>query len=188
VPFYGIGDVYALPFVDAAFDVVHAHQLLQHLVDPVSALREMGRVLKPGGLVAVRDSDYGCKAWAPDDTRLRRWLELYHQVTAGNGAQADAGRYLLGWVQAAGFTDARASSSTWTFADEDSRRWWGGLWADRVRYSAFARQATAYGFSTDFELADIADAFLQWSQAPDGVFIVVHGEVLARKPGEVPIA
>jgi SAM-dependent methyltransferase len=182
-PLYSVGDAYALPFVHAAFDVVHAHQLLQHLTQPVSALCEMRRVLKPGGLLAVRESDYGCKAWAPDDMRLRRWLELYHQVTAHNGAQADAGRYLLGWVQAAGFTDAKASSSTWTFADDDSRRWWGGLWADRVRYSAFARQAVAYGLSDDVELAGIAEAFLQWRSQPDGVFIVVHGEVVARRPG-----
>jgi hypothetical protein len=85
-------------------------------------------------------------------------------------------------VQAAGFTNAKASSSTWTFADDDTRRWWGGLWADRVRYSAFARQAIAYGLSHQAELADIAEAFLEWSARRDGVFIVVHGEVLAHSP------
>ena len=39
-----VGDVYQLGFADAAFDVVHAHQLVQHLADPVAALREMRRV------------------------------------------------------------------------------------------------------------------------------------------------
>ena len=53
-----VGDVYQLGLADAAFDVVHAHQLVQHLADPVAALREMRRVCKPGGLVAVRDADY----------------------------------------------------------------------------------------------------------------------------------
>src|SRR6266849_2800773 len=35
---FAVGDVYALDFVDASFDIVHAHQLLQHLTDPVAAL------------------------------------------------------------------------------------------------------------------------------------------------------
>ena len=52
---FEVGDVYVLGWPDASFDVVHAHQVLQHLSDPVAALREMRRVLVTGGLVAVRD-------------------------------------------------------------------------------------------------------------------------------------
>lgn len=44
-----------LPFEDAAFDVVHAHQVLQHVSEPVAALREMRRVCAPGGIVCYRD-------------------------------------------------------------------------------------------------------------------------------------
>ena len=179
---FSIGDVYALQFDDARFDVVHAHQVLQHLTRPIDALREMYRVMRPGGILAVRDSDYAAFAWAPMDPRLERWMELYHQVTRRNGAEADAGRHLLGWVQTAGFTDATASSSTWTFADPESRAWWGGLWADRVRLSAFADQALEYGLADRTELDSLADAWRQWAEKPDGFFAVLHGEVLARRP------
>lgn len=175
------GDVYALDFATGRFDVVHAHQVLQHLSDPVAAVTEMGRVLRPAGLLAVRDSDYGAFAWAPADTRLDRWSALYHEVTRRNGAEADAGRHLLGWVQAAGFPDARATSSTWTFADPGSRAWWGQLWADRVELSAFAEQAVAYGLSDASELADIADAWRTWAEQPDGFFAALHGEVIAHR-------
>jgi ubiquinone/menaquinone biosynthesis C-methylase UbiE len=178
---FAVGDVYALDFAEASFDVVHAHQVLQHLADPVAALREMRRVLVPGGILAVRDSDYGNFAWAPDDERLDRWLDLYEQVTARNGAEANAGRYLLGWAQRAGFDDAVATSSTWTFADDESRSWWGTLWADRVEQSAFATQAVEYGFTTPAELADIASAWRHWANQPDGFFAVLHGEVIARR-------
>lgn len=175
------GDVYALAFEDCSFDVVHAHQVLQHLADPVAALVEMRRVLRNGGLLAVRDSDYAAFAWAPPDERLDRWRELYHQITAHNQAQADAGRFLLGWVQAAGFSDVRATSSTWTFADPDSRRWWGDLWADRVEASAFAEQALAYGLAGQEELASIAEAWRRWADQPDAIIIIPHGEVLGRR-------
>ena len=124
-----VGDVYALGFEDGAFDVVHAHQTLQHLSDPVAALREMRRVTRPGGLVAARDADYAAMTWYPLDPRLDRWLEVYHAVARGNGAEPDAGRRLLAWARAAGLTDVLATSSTWVFADPDSRAWWGSTWA-----------------------------------------------------------
>ena len=174
-------DAYALEFDDAAFDVVHAHQLLQHLSDPVAALREMRRVLRPGGVLAVRDGDYGGFVWAPSDPLLDRWLELYHDVCRHNGADADAGRRLLGWARAAGFTDIHPSSSTWTFAERESRRWWGELWAERVTSTFLAEQAVAYGLSSSDELEAIAAAWRRWLEQDDGFFVVLHGELIARR-------
>ena len=63
---FAVGDVYALGYPDASFDVVHAHQVLQHVTDPVGALREMIRVCRPGGVVAVRDADYAGFVWHPE--------------------------------------------------------------------------------------------------------------------------
>lgn len=178
---FEVGDAYAIEAADASFAVVHAHQVLQHLTDPVAALAEWRRVLAPDGILAVRDSDYAAFVWAPDDPLLDRWLALYHDITRANRAEADAGRHLLAWVRAAGFTDATFTSSTWTFADPEARAWWGDLWADRVVASSYADQAIAYGLSTRDELDAIGGAFRSWAAAPDATFIVVHGEVLARR-------
>ena len=143
----------------------------------------MRRVLRPGGLLAVRDSDYGAFVWAPPDDRLDRWMQLYHRVTERNGAQADAGRWLPAWVAAAGFTAPTVSSSTWTFADRSRPRAGGvSCGPSRVRRSSFATQAKEYGLSDDAELDDLAAAFESWAAEPDGVFVVVHVEVLARAP------
>jgi hypothetical protein len=80
----------------------------------------------------------------------------------------------------AGFSDVEVSSSTWTYADPESRSWWGGLWADRVRFSRFGEQAMAYELSDEAELSSIADAFLRWASSDDAVFVVPHVEILAR--------
>ena len=84
-----VGDATALDLPDALFDVVHAHQVLQHVDDPVRALREMGRVCRPGGIVAVRESDYAGFTWYPASAALDRWLEVYTAVARSNDAEPD---------------------------------------------------------------------------------------------------
>jgi ubiquinone/menaquinone biosynthesis C-methylase UbiE len=175
-----VADAYELRLPDASFDVVHAHQVLQHLSDPVRALTEMRRVLRPGGLLAARDADYACFAWAPLDPLLTRWLELYRAVARRNAGEPDAGRFLKGWALDAGFRDVQATSSTWTYSDPQSCAWWGSLWADRCELSSLGEQAIAYGLSTPEELGAIAAAFRAWSTHPGAFFMVPHGEVLAR--------
>jgi SAM-dependent methyltransferase len=174
------GDVYALDLPDDTFDVVHAHQVLQHLGDPVRALREMARVARPGGLVAVRDGDYGAMTWYPELPILGEWRTLYQRVARGNGGEPDAGRRLHVWAREAGLTDMVKSSSTWTYATEGERAWWGGLWADRTVKSAFATSATGGGHATTEDLQRIADGWRAWAADEDGWWLVPHGEILCR--------
>ncbi len=175
-----VGDVHALSFADDSFDVVHAHQVLQHVSDPVGALREMGRVCKPGGLVAARDSDYDAMTWYPSSRGLDRWQSLYRSVARANGGEPDAGRRLLGWAHAAGFEDVTASSSTWCFAVPEDRSWWAGLWAERVTRSSLGEQLLALRLADRDHLAEIASAWHEWAASPDGWFSVLHGEILVR--------
>jgi len=175
------GDVYGLEYPDGSFDVVHAHQLLQHLSDPVAALREMRRVCRPGGVIAVRDADYASFAWAPLDARLDEWLALYRSVARANGGEPDAGRRLLGWAHAAGCVNVQASASVWCFATPDDRSWWADSWADRMRHSSVADQAIALGLATRESLDAIADAFHTWRAHPDAWFAVLHGEILVHE-------
>ncbi len=177
---FAVGDVHALGFADASFDVVHAHQVLQHVGDPVGALREMRRVCRPGGLVAARDSDYGAMFWYPRTEGLDEWRELYRRVARGNGGEPDAGRRLHVWAREAGFTEVASSSSVWCFATDEERRWWSGLWAERTLASSFARTAVDGGFATAERLDDAARAWREWGAREDGWFGVPHGEILCR--------
>lgn len=173
-------DVRSVDLAPGSFDVVHAHQVLQHLQDPVGALEAMAALARPGGgIVAVRDADYPAMVWAPDEGRLDRWRNAYLAVTRANGAAADAGRHLLRWAHDAGLRDVTYTTSTWTFATPAERSWWAGLWAERTLASGFTQQAVAYGVATVDELAEMAEGWRQWAADEDGTFTVVHGEVVA---------
>ncbi|MFO7549579.1 MAG: class I SAM-dependent methyltransferase [Acidimicrobiia bacterium] len=176
---FQVGSVYELG--DRAFDVVHAHQVLQHLSDPVAALREMGRVAGEHGLVAVRDADYAAMSWYPDSPTLDRWRELVREVTLANGGQPDAGRRLPAWARSAGFGRIEAGASVWCFAKPEDRRWWAGSWAERVVASSLAETGVRLGLASRAELEAMATAWQEWADHPDGWFAVVHGEVLARR-------
>ena len=174
-----VGDVHALPFPDAAFDVVHAHQVLQHVADPVLALREMARVTRPGGLVAVRDSDYGAFYWSPEAPVLDEWRVLYQRLARVAGGEPDAGRHYPAWAAQAGLTDVTLTSSSWCYATAEERTWWAGLWAERATASTFATIARANGVA-QAELDRIAAGWLAWGAEPVGIFIVPSVELLAR--------
>jgi len=177
---FTVGDVHALDFPDDTFDVVHAHQVLQHVGDPVAALREMRRVTRPGGIVAVRDSDYAAFTWFPELPELDEWLDLYQRVARGNGGEPDAGRRLLSWAHAAGFSDVTATSSTWCFATPEDRAWWGGMWAERILASDMARTALDTGAATGADLHRISTAWQRWAADDDGWLSLLHGELLCR--------
>ena len=177
---FSVEDAHALSFADDTFDIVHAHQVLQHVADPVQVLREMKRVAKPGGIVAVRDADYAGFFWYPLVPELDEWLSLYRAAARANGGEPDAGRRLLSWARAAGFDDITPTASTWCYATPSDRAWWGGMWADRVRESALARQLVDSGMATTADLDRIAAGWHRWADAEDGWFLLPHGEIIAR--------
>ena len=175
---FDVGDVYHLAYGNASFDVVHAHQVLQHLDEPVAALAEMRRVCRPGGVVACRDADYGAMFWYPASGELTGWRDLYREVARSAGGEPDAGRHLPAWAHAAGFAEVEVSASMWCFATAEERRWWGGLWADRLTQSRFADQATSASLATVDDVERLAAGWRTWSEGSDACFFVPHAEIL----------
>ena len=135
---------------------------------------------RPGGLVAARDADYAAFTWWPAEPELDEWLRLYRLAAQRNGGEPDAGRRLLAWAHAAGFTDVQPTSSTWCRATPDGREAWGGMWADRILQSDLARQLVRDGDATAEQLRAISQAWRTWVDQPDGWFSLLHGEILCR--------
>lgn len=173
-------DVFALPYDDASFDIVHAHQVLQHLSNPVAALREMRRVTAPGGVVAARDADYPAMSWWPLLPELDRWRELYLAAARAQHASPDAGRQLRAWANAAELGNVQITSSTWTYATTELTTWWGNSWHERALHSQFAEETQRLGLTDAAELQKIARAWRSWGEHPDAVFVMPHVELLAR--------
>jgi SAM-dependent methyltransferase len=177
---FAVGDVYALELPDDSFDVVHAHQVLQHLAQPVAALAEMRRVCRPDGVVAARDGIYRAMTWYPASVGLDRWLAVYCAVAEANGGEPDAGSHLLAWARAAGFTEVDCTASAWCYATSQERSWWSELWAERTTATALGERAVELGVASRRELDEIAEAWRAWGDDDDGWFLVPHGEVVCR--------
>lgn len=175
-----VGDVHSMDFADGSFDVVHAHQVLQHVADPVQALREMRRVCRPGGVVSARDSDYSSFNWYPAVPELDEWMDLYQRVARANGGEPDAGRHLLAWAHAAGFDRVEVSSSSWSFAVPDRSRFWGYMWAERILNSDIARRIIELDLATRVDLERISAGWRRWADHPDAFFGTFLGEIICH--------
>jgi ubiquinone/menaquinone biosynthesis C-methylase UbiE len=179
---YEAGSVYALPYEDASFDVVYAHQVLQHLREPSAALREMLRVLRPGGLVAARDVDWGTVAYWPSDPWLDRFLQVHHDTWSRNGGEPHMGRKLRALFNAADVRALELSAAHWLYASPAETRGWGEAYAERLLTSPMGERPIEYGHASRADVEAMAAAFRAWSVHPDAFWSFIHVAALARKP------
>ncbi len=177
---FATANAYRLDAADGSFDIVHTHQLLQHLARPVDALREFRRVAGPDGLVAAREVDYAGLIIHPHIPALDDWLDLLLRMGRTNGGEPSAGRRLKAWARAAGFADVAVSASTWLFETDEQRAWWGGSWADRALHSSYADHALEQGIADRADLERISAGWREWAASEDGWLLMPHGEILAR--------
>jgi ubiquinone/menaquinone biosynthesis C-methylase UbiE len=179
---YETASVYALPFPDASFDVAYAHQVLQHLHERDAALGEMLRVLRPGGLVAIRDVDWETAAYWPRDPWIERFVQVHLRTWYRNGGEPAMGRRLRALFHAAGVADTRVTASVWCYTTLEETLAWGESYAERLLGSPMGERMIEYGFASRADVAAMAAAFRAWAVHPDATWAFTHFAALGRKP------
>lgn len=100
---FEVGNIYSLPFPDASFEAAFAHTVLEHLRDPLRALQEMRRVLKPGGVIGIKDPDYATLLHESSSPLTDEAIALYRRVSVQNGASPYYARHQRRLLREAGF-------------------------------------------------------------------------------------
>ena len=180
---YEIGSVYELAFPDASFDAAYAHQVFQHLREREVALREMLRVLRPGGLIAVRDVDWGTVAYWPRDPWIDRFIEVHERTWYQNGGEPQMGRQLRALFNGAGIADVRITASVWCYATRGETTEWGQSYADRLVSSPMGDRPVEYGYASREDIQAMASALRAWGSHPDALWAFIHIAALGRKAG-----
>lgn len=175
------GNIHALPFGDDTFDVVHAHQVLQHIENPVQAIQEMRRVVKKGGIVACRESAE--LSWYPDSVRIAKWREITERMQRAKGGHPHPGRMIHVWAREAGFESGRVKrgAGAWCFGSDEERAYWGGSMEARARSSGFAKSVVEEGYAGPKDLEVIANGWKEFVDDKDAWFGLLHGEIVCWK-------
>lgn len=183
----GIGNVefhhasiYALPFADATFDAVLAHAVLYHLAEPMKALRELWRVLKPGGVIGLRDADSEGDVYHPTHEDLDRFWKLVGRIIDRNGGDVRFGRKQRQLLREAGFRNTVGSASCDTFGTPGMTAGFSRYWAD-VFLEQHRQLILAERWSTESDLATMRKALLAWGGSPDAFYARCRCEAVGWK-------
>lgn len=98
------GDLHTLPFADASFDVVWCERVLMYLERPLDAVREVLRVLKPGGRFVAGEIDFGAIWSTSPDESFRATVQQRTMISVANPLLA---RQLPGLCFQAGFAGVK---------------------------------------------------------------------------------
>jgi len=185
---FEMGSVYELPFADASFDAALAHTVLHHLSEPLRALKELRRVLAPGGIVAVADDDFSTWVVAPEDSAMHRVMtELAPQIVAANGGNPFYSRHLRRLLLEAGFarTEGHAVAAEQYGTLEETRRF-AAVSGRLLQNPDLVQLMLAQGWIRPDELQALPAGVQAWGERPDAFAAVLYCAALGWVDGETP--
>lgn len=180
---FQLGSVYKIPFDNDTFDLVHAHQVLVHLQDPILALQEMKRVTKPGGFVCVKDGDLESSIITPEKYEPLKQSRLL-KAKNSNSTDIRGGRKLRERAIRAGYEPENivSSLSYWLIGDtRASKQNWASLLKSREQDGGEVmypndKERDKLAREQNIELLD------EWGKDVAALYAVTNFEIIYKKP------
>jgi SAM-dependent methyltransferase len=172
--------IYELPFEDSSFDAVFMSALLGNLREPVRGLREAFRVLKPGGVIGVKEFDHGGDIVYPLEPAMARYDELYNRLRSEFGHNGQTGRMIGALLLEAGFGGLNMTATYETLSDpkilQGAAQVFIGLLAE-----GWSDAFTSRGWASDSDIQDMREAWLRFAAFPGALFVAAWCEAVAWK-------
>lgn len=179
------GSIDGLDFPDGHFDACLAHSMVETLERPLDGLREIRRVLRPGGVVAVASVEYGgLILGGPHEDVLRSFYDLRTQLWQAEGvADPYRGRALRGLLHAAGFERIEATTTSISYGTPSKVRAFGLDRAEDCRDDWYANGAEALGSATSEDVREMERAWIAWSESPEAYAAFSWCRAVGFSPG-----
>ena len=169
-----------LPFEDDTFDAAFLSNVLEHVTDRLAVLRELCRVVKPGGVVGVRDHDPGAMLATPHDPLFDEMFALVLRYRSYEGTDFQTARKLRGVLRAAGLTRVTGTGTAEVHGTLDGTREFGEAMLHRLSTQPWAVGSVALGWIDETRMAQIKEAWRLWSLHPDAFVLLPECEAVGR--------
>lgn len=137
---FHVMDARNMTFDDNSFDAVRSDRVLQHIPDVHLAIKEMIRVLKPGGIIVLNETDWGTLTLDVSNRDVFRKIKAHHEDTSiRNGWM---GRNTIGYLADGQVENIATLGETAFFRDYDFTKRW-GVWHGAVQSAKDAGIITA---------------------------------------------
>lgn len=177
------GDAASLPFEDEWFDVAHCNAVLMHVPGAEDVLAEVKRVLKPGGILSVRELNTPSSFIEPDFEGIDGAWDAFAKLLTANGGHPRMGREIAGLLGRTGWSGIEANASFELFRSDEDRAFFHRFVSEWFFSEDTMRAATAHGLAAEAELDAWRRGLDRWKDHAGSVAAFAWGGAIARKAG-----